>query len=633
MSHGAFSPSRFLSQSHAPLGHQSNSTTLAGWTMTDQAAWTNWTEGGRVQSAFEENQVVSFTWHIPEAHLLREEVEHSPLPSEGERSVSAGAGKSEVWTTQPIFGDGKWKLELVRNSRRIPEGGQASEEEDGTRTITVLSIYLTSMILDYSPPDVEVPTTVMLGIRPPQSQLRSNRSDAWVWRRFYNYTFGHEKEYLECHELPSISELLENDEVRTLDAFTLTIQISTGPKATPSARARALPQFAHEGRHNSPSPFVVEDNQLVHHSLIHGLEKLIDCNMTGDVVLLVRERGLRKQVGGSASDDGKGMQGEYVIPLPIGMPPADSQSTAPGIRGDIVVRDRVLWAHSSILSARSDFFKVMLGSQFVEGQELVFDGRRVKMLRIQDADFTTVYWLLRYLYLEEVDFMMNEDVRGAALDEDWMNLTQSADHHRNADWDWIPVDSMEAAHPHSPVPPKMHEAEDTSAGYISTHTQRAAKPSLSQSTEASYNAKATSQIALDAFVRGTHVGNDRMASAASLEYTPTIHAAQKDTNLPPSLPMDPHQHPCERPAPASALSLYRLAHRYQQEGLLQLAKAHLIGTLTPHTAFAMLLAAHVYEDLYGHIKEYVLEKWDVVAQTPEFEQCCDEVSAGEVSVL
>lgn len=68
-------------------------------------------------SPFEENTLLSFNWLISDLNLLRDEVELSPMPSEGGRSVSAGAGKSEIWTRQPVFGGGSWKVELVRTHR------------------------------------------------------------------------------------------------------------------------------------------------------------------------------------------------------------------------------------------------------------------------------------------------------------------------------------------------------------------------------------------------------------------------------------------------------------------------------------------------------------------------------------
>lgn len=630
-----------------------------------------------------------FTWTIPEARLLREEVECSPLPSEVERSVSAGAGKSEVWTTQPIFGDGKWKLELVRSSR--PSSSQQSDAlrgDDAAESVapastTVLSIYLTSMVLDYSPAGLEIPTTVMLGIRPPHSRFRSSRDGTWIWQRFFDYTFRHENEYLECHELPSISELLKHDDVQAQDCFNLTVQVSTGPRATPSAQAMARPGARNvNSKHGTMSPFIVEDNQLVHHSLIHGLERLIDCNATGDVVLIVRERGLRRQTvqradraDASRSESGSTLEeGDDIVPAPIGDPSDAACADSSQADGCVFVRDRVLWAHSSILSARSEFFRVMLQSNFVEGQELIFDGRRVKALRMQDADFTTVYWLLRYLYLEEVSFVPHEDVRSAALDDDWMSTSStSAGSDPYAFWEWTPleqanagasgdrsesavqttssggtmssdvagvtyhsahlrssVSSRQAQHHHASEPANRSQASPTNIG---AQGGRRAQSSASQELLSPYGSlnRRQHQQQRPHLQSGSGEWDARPSGARGAPDVPPESDTSNAPLLHYALSREPHAHPCNKPSPASALALYRLAHRYHQEGLLDLAKAHLVGTLTPQSAFAVLLATSVYEELHAHVKAYVLDKWETVSQTPEFGRCCDEVSAGEVS--
>ena len=51
---------------------------------------------------------------------------------------------------------------------------------------------------------------------------------------------------------------------------------------------------------------------------------------------------------------------------------------------------------------------------------------------------------------------------------------------------------------------------------------------------------------------------------------------------------DPHAHPCTPPAPASALSVYILSHRYRLEALESLAKDHILGKMTPENCMPML---------------------------------------------
>lgn len=632
----------------------------SGWMLADPAGWSGWASAGRVCSGFEENQVVSFSWAIPEANLLRDEVEKSPLPSEGGRSISAGAGKSEVWTTQPIFGDGKWKLELVRTSR--PDEGimgssekgksqEDKEEEKATGGTTVLSVYLTSMVLDYSSPELEIPASIMIGIRPVHSPAKTARSGSWIWREFVHHVFRREHEYYECHQLPRLSDLLQDKDVQRQDAFTLTVQISTGPRGSASQDPGGRASGANEA-----SPFAVQDKQLVHHSLINGLERLLDCKSTGDVVLIVRERGIVKTQAPSSTDGPKDAQDE-VWTLPVGTPLYDwaVAEANGGSETQVVVRDRLLWAHASILGARSEFFHDMLQSHFAEGQEqnlstgethgdtMQLHGRRVKTLRIKDTDFTTIYWLLRYLYLEEVEFISSEEVRCAALDDEWMTLGEdrAEEGAQRAVWEWKPLRHFEAQDEEHQATSQQEFFHHTSAG--SHHTRslsRAGQTSTSQGTPATPQTPGAispnrNRPVIPRELYGSYPrrpGSD-WDSRTSRSYPQETTQSAGDAPLPPqSLLSDPHEHPCAKPPPASALALYRLAHRYHQQGLAHLSKVQLISSLTPQTAFPTLLATNLYEDLYEDVKAYVLDNWDSVSQTSEFERCCDEVSTGEVSL-
>lgn len=53
---------------------------------------------------------------------------------------------------------------------------------------------------------------------------------------------------------------------------------------------------------------------------------------------------------------------------------------------------------------------------------------------------------------------------------------------------------------------------------------------------------------------------------------------------------------------ASALAIYRIAHRYLLPELASLALCHIISTLTLRTAFPLLLSTHLWPDLHSAIK-------------------------------
>lgn len=83
---------------------------------------------------------------------------------------------------------------------------------------------------------------------------------------------------------------------------------------------------------------------------------------------------------------------------------------------------------------------------------------------------------------------------------------------------------------------------------------------------------------------------------------------------------------------SSPLATYKLCHRYGQTDLCSLSKAELLSNLTQDSAFATLLATYYYADLQVEVEKFVLENAQGVLGSVEFERCCDEVSAGEVSI-
>ncbi|KAE8251937.1 hypothetical protein A4X13_0g3777 [Tilletia indica] len=806
----------------------SSSTNTTGATTTTQVP--NPLHAGPIAGgAMAEDTLVSFSWVIGELALLRDEVERTMPPGDEGRSVSAGAGRNPVWTTQPCFGDPKlpkWKLELVRTQRNrttsdedyhpldenVPSTSSTSSDAQQTPlhaqqdarsesgdsddtprpdATTVLSVYLTSLALEYLPSDALIPATIMLGLQPARTTLSrlQSRQGAWLWQTHSSFVFRREHEFFECHSLPSLSELLEMEEVRAQDALRLVVQIGCGPGivgpeteggdgfgfgfgggagAGAEGRGEMLPM-------PRLAPFQMPSAHYVSQTILDAMEGLVDCARTGDVRIIVRERGLLIRppavvAAGAAtrSDDGQFEEGQggqqaYVIPYPVGSyfpldvaESAEQQAMAAAAAmehsgvlpedattptASVVVRDRIIWAHSSVLRARSQYFADMMDGGFAEAQdELDNDlhahatsdpgtSRAIKTFRIPDSEWATVYWLIRYLYLEEIEFAEREDVRSAALDNEWQICAEGlypeegggrgAGSQTRPNWEWRTISELlreeeeedgdgggevglgpeaqmhysntntnvtsvdwaadagvpssssgtKLAVPSSPSsswrghpgtiyssshpPPKNLEAQAQCHGQTSSSSSSSAGSSTLSSTHSeqhrlSVSSAASMHVGHDAFVAQSQPGGSGSGSAgaggeggpgmssASTTPVPHHHHEQHHHQHPPSNIIrhastmnDPHEHPAARAPPASALATYKLAHRYGQVGLAELAKVHIVETLSPQSAFPVLLATALYSGLHEAIKRYVYEHWDEVSHTEEFERCCDEVGAGE----
>jgi len=57
-----------------------------------------------------------------------------------------------------------------------------------------------------------------------------------------------------------------------------------------------------------------------------------------------------------------------------------------------------------------------------------------------------------------------------------------------------------------------------------------------------------------------------------------------------------------------------------------------MSTITPQSSFPLLLATSVWVELRSLVEDFVVERWDEVSMSDEFEQCCQEVAAGEWGV-
>ncbi|CAD6968048.1 unnamed protein product [Tilletia controversa] len=762
----------------------------------------------------------------------------------------------------------KWKLELVRTQRSRsstdeeyrpleenvasasspPSEAQNAQDvrsEDGNAedtvprdVTTVLSVYLTSLALEYLPSDALIPATIMLGLQPARTTLSrlQSRSGAWLWQSHHSFVFRREHEFFECHTLPTLSELLEgHEEVRAQDAVKLTVQIGCGPGivgpetevGSTHGEVAGFTAFGGDGRRSGRgadaqgqqglmlapfprlAPFQVPAAHYVSQTILDALEGLVDCARTGDVRIIVRERGLlvRPSVApppppprrtgsgammeGSGSDDGEGGFGPwdedevearsvaYVLPFPVGsffpldlqaeaeqqqqqqqqqledsgiLPPGDpqqqqqQQQQGPTSSATVVVRDRIIWAHSSVLRARSQYFADMIDGGFAEAQDELDDlnsgngadasCRALKTFRIPDSEWATVYWLIRYLYLEEIEFAEREDVRSAALDNEWMicaeglhpdpaeqgsvwNAEEEEEEQRAfaaggeqedgrsraaggrgsnrpmPNWEWRTISELlgeevggggGGVHDSGPgAGLRGHHADDGRADSNATSVDRAftseasapaaaaaavassSRPTVPSSPTSSWRGhpgtvyssshpppKMTDEAQAQAQVQvqgasSTSSSSSSSSGGSALSSSRSEHQQQQQeqrhrlssgsgSGSVSSLRVletfadgrgnaDVGQ--AARAPPASALATYKLAHRYGQHGLAELAKAHIVETLSPQSAFPVLLATAVYSGLHEAIKRYVYEHWEEVSHTEEFERCCDEVGAGE----
>ena len=526
---------------------------------------------------FEENSALSFSWVIEDAALLADEVAHGS-------NAASGFGKSEAWKLQPLFGEERWRLELVRRPKvqtpqlHTPTKSSTASKKDVPH---VLCLYLSYLGLMAMPISAELPTHVMIGIRPAQRVHKLPRSlnPSFLWRDFFSFTFQQDNDTVVFDRLPDLADVLADPDVAESNAFDLVVQITTGPSVLPECDVRGS-----SGISGMRLPFEAPEMASIPQGLLQGLKALVDDGSSGDLMITVLEKGFEQRPTQELAES-VGLT-TFIHPWPVGTPmPEFEDASDPDAYPPVFVRDRVLWAHSSILRERSDFFATMIDSQFSEGALHETQGSRgrtrdawrrpYRILRIPCADFVTMYWFLRYMYTEEVELLKEEDVQGLALDDFWI-LNQP---HPSAkpDFKWRLVEGVDDWD--ADIFPPMEEGQP---------------PTLSE------------------------------GHAQRLEDT-RARAQEKSATA-----MDPHPHPPMLPVPpASALALYRLAHRYGVQPLCDLTMTHIMSVLTPHNAIHYLLCTALLSQIQDAIQEYIIQNWKAVSSSPEFEYCCDQVSTGE----
>ncbi|SJL02149.1 uncharacterized protein ARMOST_05475 [Armillaria ostoyae] len=569
-------------------------------------------------------------WVIRDIRKLRDYIEgtENAEPSENinpEDSDLAEPDDFEVLKESPVMGDNKFKLEIARS--------QAPSDVDSK----TLSLYITSLALDFAHPDYELPTSMMTAVKCQDDRAgeRGARPE-WVWEFWKNdWVFRQESEVWACN-LPSLSSLLENSRIRETDSFVICVQI----------HCPIGPLFP-----SHPSAYYVPRD------LLDGLEASLDNPNTGDVRFVC----LEKQSNDIHSSPTLNAP-EATSPVTHRSPSSTSSHSL--FSAQTTARKRIIYAHSDILTRRSDYFATMLASSFAENQGVISGERKLLTIVVEEADFETVYWLLKFCYANWLLFKEHDDPRaavegiGGGWSAKWL-------HAHGGEWDW------KTFHKSSHGDDLSIDARSATSGDSATERSRSptsgptglqpgqirAAPSprsapLASTSKASPSAT-SSRISSTTTNTAPTTTTPRRASAIPVNMSGTSSSRSKPAPVPLTVPPnyspsghypisprsqrsrqasttpDPHVHPTPPPPPASALAMYQVAHRYSMPTLANLALEHMMATLTPQSSFALLLATSSWDELRSLVEDYVVDKWDEVAVSEEFEQCCQEVAAGE----
>lgn len=619
----------------------------------------------------------AFEWTIKHVAALRDHVESISSDVSGSSSGSdVGVdddGVPLVLKQSPMIGENgenKFKVEIARTPSPedqrspTPTAGSSPTSVSATSKAPTLSLYVTSLFLDFAHTEYEFCSAIMLAIKSREDRAgdRGARSD-WVWEHWEpEFAFRKGNEFWEC-QLPTLSSLLAHPRIAAHDSFVLCIQIHSP--------VGFYPQF--------PQAYYVPKD------LLEGLEASLDNPNTGDVRFVTLEW---YESQDNRLDD-------------TGTPHSSSSSSSVST----LARKRTLYAHSDVLKRRSEYFATMLASAFAESTtttyshpaEAAHPPRRIHDIIVTEADFITVYWLLKWVYADWILFKEEDDPKGVMTGlGGWSvhSLSPVIGRPGQGEWDWRTIrgtnERLSSAHQQGEESPGAAEREDdehshhetsvrsaSSAGTTATVPEGVLSDSAGKGKQVAYpSAAGPSRGGGPSSSRGgrTSVMIGSRTASASLNppvsrrpgaptspnkaaplapssaqpsssqaarptssvspqrsrYPPSIHASSSaSASIPPGPTPDPHLHPTSELPPASALAIYQVAHRYGLSGLQQLALEHMMSTINPKSSFPLLLATRFWEEVHLMVEDYIVEHFDLVSRSEVFDQCCEEIAAGE----
>lgn len=261
--------------------------------------------------------------------------------------------------------------------------------------------------------DMVVPWTINLCIREPGSKPATR--NAVVWEHWADFNLGYDKEdsamsVFEC-QLPALDTLMQNRAIKEADALLLTIQMQT-----PLLNQHSI---------NFPR---LRNLHLTRDDFLNGITGLFDDLNTADLCIVCFE----KQGG---------------------------RDTVPAM-----YRKRCVYAHSSLLKARSAYFKALLSGEWADSEtQLTRDSRKMTTVKAL-ADFEvslehtshslmlkkpkplqTTWWLLKYVYTDQIDFVASDDSR-----QPYDPISASALDSLSWTWQSLELDNPVATSPRRP---------------------------------------------------------------------------------------------------------------------------------------------------------------------------------------
>ena len=483
-------------------------------------------------------------------------------------------------------------------------GGMDSTPGTDDSDFDTLSLYIAALSLVGQSFNKPFTATIFIGVKPVECGIGSRfAATDWVWSTSAEWEFTTENEYWEV-QLPLLSTFLERADLAEADSFSLCVQIGSPISAKPS--------------------FSLPNQVVIPTSIIDGLAGLLDSS-TGDVRFVCLEHSGAPH----SSVSGESIGGKTLSKM------------------QTLSRKRVLYAHSEVLKARGEYFAALLMGGFSESENRRRGETRHTTILVDDADFKTVYWVLRFIYTHQLSFADDDDVR-LLIDRCHLNageitkmLAGAPGYLDETEWDYRHL-SMDGEVPEGSVSDGDNDAKTTkSVSSAGTSISRRASDATSSPPTANTNiqevaAHRTRTVSSVAATVGKLSTISTLSSGSNAQPQPsgstsspatptrfsaavaspsrrttpaTARGATRSTASKSSSTLglhkspednphyrlrqlcsapDPHHHPTTTPAPASALSVFKLSHRYRIELLENLAKEHILSRMTADNCIPML---------------------------------------------